>query len=329
MRVPDPSAALPGHEIHVQDFDLARALLVRLYGTVTVDLRRGSAGRFGWRVKPFSIGPATVVVGVVETGMSVSTGEGPRYVLGTARRGSYGVLCEGTGFAAAAGETGFLAGPGMDLTVRTPEDTQTLNISIDPNALASHLAALVGAPVATPPRFAPRVDLRGRAGVDIARLAGLLREASEDPDSPLGSPHVLGHLREALFGVLLLGLESTASHRLRKLPPRTDRRAVKQLEEYLSAHAAEPLSIAALAERNGIGLRSLERSFKAVHGCSIRAFLQAQRLDLARRRLAAAEPGTTVTQVLHASGFGHAGEFSLAYRRHFGESPSETLRRAR
>jgi transcriptional regulator GlxA family with amidase domain len=139
---------------------------------------------------------------------------------------------------------------------------------------------------------------------------------------------VLPHLREALFGALLIGQGSTVQHLFRRQPLRADTRVVKQVEEYLTAHAAEPVSIAALAELTGVSLRSLGRSFKAVRGCSIRTFLQQQRLELARLRLLTAAPGTTVTQVLYASGFGHAGEFSVAYRRRFGESPSETRRRS-
>jgi AraC-like DNA-binding protein len=42
----------------------------------------------------------------------------------------------------------------------------------------------------------------------------------------------------------------------------------------------------------------------------------------------AAEPGTTVTSVALDSGFAHLGRFAAAYRHHYGESPSETLRLA-
>jgi AraC-like DNA-binding protein len=320
---------IPDGEIHVHDFDEARRLLTRLYGTVVADLVRGAESPFSWRVRSTSLGSATVIVGDVETGMNVQAGERSRYVLGMVRRGHYDVRCRGGQFIAAVGEVGFMASPGSDMSVRAPESTQTFNVSIEESAFVSHLAALAGAPVDRPLRFAPRVDLRHGPGADILKLAGLVREASERPDGRLASPYVAGHLREALYGVLLVGLESTASYLFRKPPPRTDRRVVKQVEEYLVAHASEPVSIAALAELVGVGIRSLERSFKAVHGCSIREFLKGHRLDLAYRCLTAGEPGMTVTQVLHASGFGHAGEFSAAYRLRFGERPSSTLERTR
>jgi hypothetical protein len=55
---------------------------------------------------------------------------------------------------------------------------------------------------------------------------------------------------------------------------------------------------------------------------------------MTRRRHLAAEPGTTVVTVVAALGFGAAGatgtgRFSVLYKKRLGESPSETLARAR
>jgi transcriptional regulator GlxA family with amidase domain len=53
-------------------------------------------------------------------------------------------------------------------------------------------------------------------------------------------------------------------------------------------------------------------------------------LDLARRRLIASDPGkVTVTWIAIGTGFNHLGRFARYYRKTYGESPSETLRRSR
>jgi AraC-like DNA-binding protein len=57
--------------------------------------------------------------------------------------------------------------------------------------------------------------------------------------------------------------------------------------------------------------------------------LRQARLAQARSELAAARPRTTVTTVALDYGFNHLSRFAQQYARHFGESPSETLRRAR
>jgi len=49
----------------------------------------------------------------------------------------------------------------------------------------------------------------------------------------------------------------------------------------------------------------------------------------ARRELSTAGAQKSVTEVAVHDGFTHLGRFTEAYRRAYGESPSETLRRAR
>jgi AraC-like DNA-binding protein len=58
-------------------------------------------------------------------------------------------------------------------------------------------------------------------------------------------------------------------------------------------------------------------------------YVRDRRLERARDQLAVALPsdGITVTEVAERWGFGHLGNFSGSYRKRFGESPSQTLRR--
>ncbi|HSN99813.1 MAG TPA: AraC family transcriptional regulator, partial [Candidatus Nanopelagicales bacterium] len=226
------------------------------------------------------------------------------------------------------GERGVMLNPGAEGRNAWRAGLRTLNVIVEQGALSAHLSALTGTTLHAPPRFKLPVDLRRGPGADVHRIVQLLHEASTRTEGAPASPHLLAHLREALYVGLLFGVESTVNHLLHRTPPPASLRAVRQAEEYLTAHASEPIAIADLAALTGVGLRSLQRAFRSARGMSLRAFLTSARLDLARRLLQAAGPGTTVTQVLHASGFGHPGEFSAAYRRRFGESPSETLRRA-
>jgi AraC family ethanolamine operon transcriptional activator len=56
------------------------------------------------------------------------------------------------------------------------------------------------------------------------------------------------------------------------------------------------------------------------------AYFQASRLNAVRQELKAAPAGTaTVHAIARRWGFFHTGEFAAAYRRLFGELPSQTL----
>ena len=106
-------------------------------------------------------------------------------------------------------------------------------------------------------------------------------------------------------------------------------RHVRAAEEYIRAHAESPLTVEAIASAVGIGVRSLHLAFRRHRETTPRALLENVRMELARARLLAPSQGMTVTDAALESGFVHLGRFAVAYRHRFGESPSETLRRAR
>lgn len=103
---------------------------------------------------------------------------------------------------------------------------------------------------------------------------------------------------------------------------------VAKAEAYIRAHVSEPLSIVPIAAAIGTSTRSLQLAFRRHRDTTPRAFIQACRLDLLHRRLARADPGTRVIDLAADCGIAHLGRCAEAYRRRFGENPSETLARA-
>lgn len=132
-------------------------------------------------------------------------------------------------------------------------------------------------------------------------------------------------MMDALVALHLARGEATG----RLAPPRSaGERHVARAEAFILAHAGEPLSIADIAAAAGTSSRSLQLAFKRYRNSTPRAFLQACRLDLLHRRLSAAEPGTRIIDTALECGVTHLGRGAAAYRRRFGETPSETLAHA-
>ena len=74
--------------------------------------------------------------------------------------------------------------------------------------------------------------------------------------------------------------------------------------------------------------RSLQRGFRELMGVSPKEYLLARRLSGVHRTLRHAHPARTrVADVANEWGFWHMGQLAADYRRHFGQKPSETLRR--
>jgi AraC-like DNA-binding protein len=104
-------------------------------------------------------------------------------------------------------------------------------------------------------------------------------------------------------------------------------RSVRAAEQYMIENAACMPTMSEVAAAAGTTLRTLSGAFKAFRGYTPSAFLREQRLAGARRSLANAAPGDTVTSVAASWGFINMGEFAARYRHRFGELPSKTLRR--
>jgi len=104
---------------------------------------------------------------------------------------------------------------------------------------------------------------------------------------------------------------------------------VEAFEDTARASPGQSLGIAALSRIVGIAPRTLARAVRALHDTTPSRYLRTVRLALARQALLRPGAGTkTVTAVATQFGFSELGRFAGEYRRAFGESPSETLRRS-
>ena len=97
-------------------------------------------------------------------------------------------------------------------------------------------------------------------------------------------------------------------------------------EDFIVANLAEALTPTLIARAAGMSVRALHYAFRHNRACTPGEFVRERRLDRARDLLAETA-GRTVTEVALDCGFNHMGDFSAAYRRRFGETPSQTLRR--
>ena len=95
-------------------------------------------------------------------------------------------------------------------------------------------------------------------------------------------------------------------------------------------HAGGRFLITDLSRAAGVSERTLRNAFHNVYGLSPKQYLLRHGLEEARRGLALARNVRgAVTLVATECGFFELGRFASAYRRVFGERPSDTVRRAR
>lgn len=171
-----------------------------------------------------------------------------------------------------------------------------------------------------------RMDGPARAWLS-SLLARVARVAAEDPRALAGV-----EARRAL-GDSLLGLAIRALEQLPERPADRERtmishsRIVSQAEEFMRSRLALPLYVADLCLATGVSERTLRSAFHNVYGASPNRFLKLRRLMQVRRVLQRSG-GALVSDVATRHGFWDLGRFAGDYRKLFGESPSQTVRRA-
>ena len=225
--------------------------------------------------------------------------------------------------------TAMLVSPTLDNFVRVDRDTGSLNIILRGFELRRHLAALVGEPVQSPLEFAACVDLREGYGRSLARFAHLAMSEMQRPDSIFSEPITARSFREFVTTALLLHQPHNHTEALRRLERPITPRDVKRAIEYMQANLDAAIGLPEIVEASGVPGRTLLQHFRDFKGTSPMRHLRTARYERAREALHRAEPDEGITEIAAKWGFTHMGRFSVEYRRRFGESPSETLRRAR
>ncbi|WP_241098597.1 helix-turn-helix transcriptional regulator [Providencia huaxiensis] len=133
---------------------------------------------------------------------------------------------------------------------------------------------------------------------------------------------------EQLVSVTLLSTQGhnyTENPSLRRATIRP--RHVRRVQEYLEAHAHEPITVEQLALIAGVSLRSLYAGFKEFLDISPMQYLRDLRMERVRAELLSGE-ATSVTGVALRWGFTHMGRFSAEYKQRYGETPSKSMKKA-
>jgi AraC-like DNA-binding protein len=219
--------------------------------------------------------------------------------------------------------------PGEPLTMQFAYDSPQLVIRIEQEALERHLTRLLGGSLPRPIVFEPELDLTTEAAMRWNGTIQLLHTEVYYPASLVHSGHGIGSLEELLMSTLLL-LQPSNYHAQLILPTeRPGRRVVRQSLDYLEAHLCERITMSDLAMNVHMSIRAIQQGFREELGTTPMLYLRDRRLERAREDLTDGMPtdGVTVTDVAERWGFAHLGNFAQLYKKRWGESPSETLRR--
>lgn len=191
-------------------------------------------------------------------------------------------------------------------SIALPFDVESL---ADPTSSSTRIACPAGS--------LPR--LRGLVAATMGALA----------DRPAGTPAHLAAGREfAAAARACLPAEAPLPYRMGR--PRLDRAGIiRRAMARIDAELVVPTATE-LAAEVGVTGRTLLRAFQETFGVPPKRYLLLRELHAVRRSLRAGGGHTDmVADVLTRHGVWEFGRFASRYKRHFGESPSQTLHAAR
>jgi len=322
--------ALAGHEIfYTEDPHEAAELLGRALSPATLTL--GDTEGPGFAASMHGVRLRNVSMLYFDLGISATLdipSMGPYFAVHMPTNG--GAVCthEGRQFEANPIRA-VVTSPGMALTMRFSFDSPQLVIRIEQEALNRHLTRLLGGSLSRPIVFEPEMDLTTESAMRWNGAIQLLHTEVFYPSSLVQRGQGIGAMEELLMSTLLL-LQTSNHHAQLVLPTeQVGRRVVRESMDYIEGHLSERVTMPAIAENVHMSVRAIQQGFHDELGTTPMLYLRDRRLERAREDLTDVIPsdGVTVTDVAERWGFTHLGSFAVLYKKRWGESPSETLRR--
>ena len=218
--------------------------------------------------------------------------------------------------------------PGTRVEVNRAAGSGELTLRADLKAIESRFRELTGLDLQHPIRFERSVDRSQPFVQPIIQYLFYLANGDGMTDAMLKNPVLRAGVDDMLLSAIL-SLPSNYSEALRggRCHP-AELKVVRRAEEFLQAHATEPITMSDVVAECGCSRRTLFHTFRQRRGYTPMQFLQECRLNSAHAALLRSSPNQTVTSIALSCGFSHLGRFAKCYRERFGENPSATRRKS-
>ncbi|RBP15813.1 AraC-like DNA-binding protein [Roseiarcus fermentans] len=262
------------------------------------------------------------------TAMSIGDPGLPDYCLTSVSQGALAYVAPGARRDGDSDRTTGLIYRGLPGTrLSATDDHVRMAIWIPAPSLKERLAALLGEPGKDDIVFDPFIDWESGPGQGIRRLIWLLAEELASPNSFAANDMACRSFTDLLLYTLLRSQPNNYSMQLARPGQCPVPRIIRRAEEYIQARAGQPIALHEVADAAGCSVRSLQLGFRQFRDMTPAAAIRKARLEAVQRILVFGECGRTVTDIAYQYGFTNPGRFAGLYKRMFGVSPSNDLRR--
>lgn len=260
-----------------------------------------------------------------QTEMEIAGAGLSRYWFGVANAGSFTVqqgectvMSEGSVGLALRGRAGTRL-VGNDGGIRT-------NLWIEAEPLERALSEMLNDELRQPLDFRVAVDWGTGLAASVPRQIDYLASELGRPDGLTSNEIAVTAFNELVLRTVLQGVQHNYSERLHSPKSLIAPTYIRRADEFMRAHAAQPLRMRDVAAACGCSVRTLEMGYRRFRETTPLAAMRVVRLDRVRTAL---QDGSTdaIAELARHYGFTNLGRFMRLYRQRYNEAPSETRTR--
>ncbi|WP_028208551.1 AraC family transcriptional regulator [Paraburkholderia nodosa] len=221
--------------------------------------------------------------------------------------------------------------------VLSPHETQDLAItgncrkiivSIPSPALRQVLEGLLQRPLDAALTFDPQMNAADGDQAAWWRMVKFLLAEMGQSGPLLNHQQMVGDLEQALIKGLLLSQPHNYSQALAEAMRPSCPHYLLRAKQFIHENAREDIALEDIERAAGVSRYKLFEGFRQHFGHAPMAYLKKHRLEAVRRDILADCSERNVSSIAMNWGFSHLGRFSSDYKQLFGETPSQTLKRA-
>lgn len=222
--------------------------------------------------------------------------------------------------------SGSLIAPDTAFTIEGSHEASVLVWKLKRQAVQEQADLLWGdAPASSLNGLRRIFSFSGDTSAGLTRALCFLAQELDAQDSVLLHPAGIAMMEKSLMMALFQmppDLKPSLTHE--RIAPA----CVRQVEDYIRAHAGDDISMEDLIRQSGVSGRTLFRVFRHFRHMSPMAYLRTVRMNRIRADLLSPPHGVaTVTDILARWGITQFGRFAADYKMKYGELPSQTMRK--
>lgn len=316
---------LPKHELfHSTDIDFVRSEVAKVYCDHKLGLRHGM--KLDARHHHAKMNQVSLNFMSYGSEVEIEPGELDKFFLIQLPLKGWAEINSGGDQVISADGCASIPAPDKHLSMRWSENCEQLMVQIPREVMEQRLRSLISQPLNKPLEFELLMSADDQKIKAWWRLIDYMLTEFE-ANHPVTAGAGAEHMEQLILTNLLYAQPHNYTEALLSKGHSIAPAHVKKAEDYIRANIAQHISIDDLVAVTGVSPRSLHEGFRKFRGQSPLSFLRSLRLESARGDLLLGK-GDSVTSIATRWGFTQLGRFSVTYKDVYGESPSETFKRA-